>query len=337
MRTSGTLSRSQLDNASAENCLQPERPQRKAWFARLSQLVRQSPLIETRLSKRGLSAGFPDNPLDSPPEAVFMGLGLCTPAKLSHGLPMDTLGMLLPAEQIRRAVGATRLILLVADEHAHYNGFSATAIEERSHEILRLLARVKERLGLQALSATRASQLRRRASFREIQAEIDRHTPADVHPYFKAELADVTWMARRWPRLIKVGWTINASARAPHRRDEVAFDNRYRRWCQPAVSFVYCKAGRKLDDRAPKGSPYVATDLARRICLRPGEDVTTKLARARNRVSLDTWRGARKHLKAIARAYADCVRPLKGTVEMRLQTIIDDLYVPTARGALEPP
>jgi hypothetical protein len=61
--------------------------------------------------------------------------------------------------------------------------------------------------------------------------------------------------------------------------------------------------------------------------------VAAKLSAARLRVSHSTWRGVRRHLGAIARSYGKLVRPLDGSLERRVQAVIDDVFADTRPGA----
>jgi hypothetical protein len=303
--------------------LAPSRaPERGRWREELCRLVLQEQLIETRPSlqaldrSRGLAA----------PGAVFLGIGLCTDSSASTDLPLDVLGVLLPAERLRRALGLDRLLVLVADEHALENSDDAwyrRQIQRRARQVCWTLERIRAPLGLQGMQILLASDLQQVAGYRRELAEVRRRAPADEHPYFKREVADIAFLDRLHGGILKVGWTISASDRALHCQDELAFDRRYRRWMDHPVYTVYCKAGRAFDDRRPKASPYVTTDASRRICLRPDEQVVPKLRRAQDLASGSTIRGTRRHLNAICRAHGELTGPLAGVLEQRVQRLIE--------------
>ena len=185
---------------------------------------------------------------------------------------------------------------------------------------------------LPRLRVLRASQLHATPRYRDVLEEVRRRAPGGAHPYVLREVADIEHLRRELGGVLKVGWAICSCGDRGH--DERFFDARHRAWVGSAVGFVYCKAGRALDDRRPRAAPYITTDPERRICLSPGEDVEAKLARASalGHASASTVRGVRKQLKMIARAYRELGHPLRGPVEQRTQTIIDEMLVP-ANGA----
>lgn len=288
------------------------------WKTRLRQLVLQEGLIETRPSLAALERVD----RSAPPAAVFLGVGLCTESRLSAALPLDFLGMLLPAERVRRAVGARVLCVMLADVHALGNGFAADQVERQARQTEQSLWRIKSALRLPAMEIVRASSFHGTASYRRVLAEVGLRAGPHEDPYFIRQVADLEYLDRRAGGALKVGWTISASSRVKRRRDEVAFDDRFRQWVGKNVGFVYCKAGRTLDDRRPKASPYVAVEPARRVCLRPGEEVRAKLERARGVAAEITVKGVVRHLKAVTRSFSELVEPLGGPVDRRAQAVI---------------
>lgn len=297
------------------------------WTADAARLVRQSPLLETGLSLEGLQRAQRPRP----PAAIFVGVGLCTRARASRAVPFDVLGMLLPAERLRRAIGARELVVLVADSHALINDLDPFQVRALARRWIDTLARLGDSV-LPRLRVLRASQLHATPRYRDVLEEVRRRAPGGAHPYVLREVADIEHLRRELGGVLKVGWAICSCGDRGH--DERFFDARHRAWVGSAVGFVYCKAGRALDDRRPRAAPYITTDPERRICLSPGEDVEAKLARASalGHASASTVRGVRKQLKMIARAYRELGHPLRGPVEQRTQTIIDEMLVP-ANGA----
>jgi hypothetical protein len=288
------------------------------WKTRLRQLILQEGLIETRPSLAALERVDRVNP----PSAVFLGVGLCTGSQLSAALPLDFLGMLLPAERVRRAVGARTLCVMLADVHALGNGFAADRVERRARQTEQTLWRIRTALRLPAMEIVRASSFHGSASYRRVLAEVGLRAGRQEDPYFIRQVADLEYLDRRAGGVLKVGWTISASSRVKRRRDEVAFDDRFRQWVGKNAAFVYCKAGRTLDDRRPKASPYVAVEPGRRVCLRPGEEVLDKLERARGVAAAATVKGVVRHLRAVTRSFSELVEPLRGPVDRRAQAVI---------------
>src|SRR5690606_26395895 len=128
---------------------------------------------------------------------------------------------------------------------------------------------------------------------------------AGEHAYVKLQIADCEYLHRQHRGIVKVGWSPDGRARG----GEHEFDRRFRAWLGDHVGFVYCKAGRVLDERRRKAPPYLATDPPRRICLEPDEDVPGKLGRVATEPIV---RGVRKHLRMLA--YSACKRlgPMRG-------------------------
>ena len=292
------------------------------WQERLRGVILQERLIETAPSLGALER----QRLPQPPRAVYLGVGLCTETDVSVAVPVDLLGILLPAERVRRAVGAEALVVVVADEHALGNGFRPDRVMKRAVETERLLCRLGTTLGLEQMQVMRASSFHGSTRYRRILAEVDLRAPHGLGRYFRRQVADVEHMHRVWGGVVKVGWVVSGSPRVQHRRDEMAFDTCFNSVVGDHVGFVYCKAGRTMDDRRPKASPYVVVDPSRRICVSPDEDVAGKLERARRHASTAAVNGVRKHVGAVARIYSRMVAALDGPVERRLQSIISSVF-----------
>lgn len=286
-----------------------------AWLDDARRAVQQSGLLLTRPSLAGLEQASPGGR----PGAVFMGVGLCSATQVSRALPFDLLGMLVPAELLRRAVGARALVVLVADRHALSNDLSNVEefqLRARAREAREVIAGIGAALDMSSLQLLSGSDLHDSDDHRQVLASVRARATGGPHPYYVREVADVECLRRRYGGLVKVGWSVGAGGR----RDEQSFDRCYRAWIGRAVPFVYCRAGRTLDDRRPKASPYVATDLEHRICLRPDEDPLAKIERARGRASDVTIRGVRKHLKLVARSCRQLVgQGGGGAVEQQVQ------------------
>jgi len=247
---------------------------RPNWLARVREAVLQEPLIETRPTLAALEGLR----WSRAPRAVVVGLGICTTRQTSAALPVDVLGVLLPAERIRRAAGAGALVVVVADEHAASNGLDGYQIKSRTRQTVRTLERIR-RAGLTQMRIARASSFHFSPDFQEVLAEVRRRAPRDEHPYFLQEVADIEYLHRRWGGVLKVGWTISASGAVERRQDELAFDRRFRSWIGRHVGFAYCRAGRTLDPQQPKACPYITVEPRHRICLEPDEEQHGNAAR----------------------------------------------------------
>jgi len=292
----------------------------------LKRVVTQQSLIDTRSSLIGLSQLGHHA---APPRSVFMGIGMTSGDELSRALPVDTLGMLFSAEHVREAAQASEITLLLADAHAMENGHDPLAVAERCAAYERTLRRVLNRLRWSHVRIVRARDVHALDAYARLHAQIRRAAPRHEHPYVTREIADIEYFSRTNGGIVKVGWAIEGRETSST-RDERAFDQRFQRWVGSHVGFVYCKAGRTLDDQRRKAAPYVVRDPARRVCLAREERVHEKLRRAEAEVSVSTLRCVRRHLRAIARSYKQLVRPVRGSVEDQVQQLLFDVLGPEA-------
>ena len=91
--------------------------------------------------------------------------------------------------------------------------------------------------------------------------------------------------------------------------------------------FVYMKAGKTLDKKRPKASPYISVLGEQRIMLRADEPVEEKLAQARASWPDRSLGGAINHLKAIVRLYERLVSPLdRSPLPTKVRAIIDRIF-----------
>lgn len=294
---------------------------RAAFLPALQRVVTQQPLFDSAASLAGLAHL---NALAPAPRSVFLGIGLTSAGQLSRALPLDVLGMLFAAEQVRRAARARDIVLLLADAHALENGHEAPLVARCASVYEAGLLRVIERLCWSHVHVLRATTLHASDRHARLHALIKRRAPRDEHAYVTREVADIEYFAQKSGGLLKVGWALRGSA-PRELRDERAFDQRYLRWLGGPVAFVYCKPGRVLDDKRSRAAPYLVRDPRRRVCLAHDEDVHEKLRCAAAQISRSSVRGVRRHLRAIARSYKQLIGPLDGPVEDQIQQLIRDL------------
>ena len=299
------------------------------WQEALKEQVLQNPLLETGASLAGVRC-FREQRC---PRAVMVGLGLCRNGIASAGVPVDVLGLLLPAEAVRRALSLPTLVVLVADQHAAESGVDASALVRQRDRLLGVLARLRACRLLPQMQVLLGTELDREADYRRTMEQVaDEATPLD-NAYVRRQLADTRYLNRMFGVLIKVGWTIGGSEHHQHFRDEVAFDRRYMAIFGADLPFVYCKAGRTLRDQQCKSSPYVTLEPQHRPLLATCEDLSAKLELARRcRVSDSTINGVKRHLNAILRVYIDVAeQQLSGTLDQRLRAML----ARTLSGALQ--
>jgi hypothetical protein len=294
---------------------------RPAWLSDFEQVILQEPLIASRPSRTGFDR---IRRTRVRPRTVFVGIGLCTPTALSRTLPIDVLGQLLPAEAIRRALGADRLRVLVADDHVDFDHFSPEAVRRRADTVVRSLIRIRARLGLDALEVARGSAVARDTDYQRVLREVEAEAGPHANRYAVRQTADVAYCEEQFGPIVKVGWVMSAHRHVGTNRDEAAFDRCVHAWSDARPAFVYVKAGRALDDQRKKAPPYIEVHPARRIRLHPQEQVHDKLATAR--VHRATLNGVKNQLRALTNTYARLVEPLRGTPADRAQLILRRLY-----------
>lgn len=282
-----------------------------AWVPAAEAVLADEPLFASKAPHR-LDGG------QNRPRAVYMGVGLCTRHRMAAGLPIDILGMLLPADALRRAVGAEHLVVLVADAHAASNGFPASEVEHRARAVTTALNRIKLARELDHLRVVRASFLQAEAGYQAVLARIRARAGEEGNEYMYRQTADVAFLDQALGGILKLGWTVGAGGY----RDEVAFDGQVAPWSGHHPGFAYVRCARAFDDRRPKVSPYVGVERGRRLYLDPAESIDRKLARAGQLASARNVAAAREHLDLVAQAWGATGAHL----DARLNGILANLY-----------
>ena len=195
--------------------------------------------------------------------------------------------------------------------------------------MLRLNAVVKglaRHLGLTQLQLVHASEVHRDFAYRILLRQVNALAHGVDNGYVRRQIADVEYAYRLFGGVLKVGWTIGSALHTDRFSDEVAFDRRFRAILGDHVPFAYCKAGRTIDDRRLKASPYVVANPATRVLIKQDEDLTAKLGSVRPEASDDAINGAYNHIKAITREYERVSgRPTRGRVQQRFATMVAEV------------
>jgi hypothetical protein len=251
---------------------------------------------------------------------IYYGTGLCSPGYLSQGFPIDLLGMLLVAEEIRRKLDLRQVIHLVADSHAvKTRPDDASAIAEMASEQKSLLQKLIRNFSLDHFEVLIASEFDGLPSYTKILGEL----PPDENEYIRREIADIEWLRKERGLCLKVGWIIQAKETSLG-FDERVFHRRYLELIDSPMSFVYVQAGRTFDKRRPKAAPYIVKDPEKRVVLDPSEEVRAKLKEAQ--ASLGEKRFARllEHYHSVVDLFEQVVEPLDrlGSLEAKMQYII---------------
>lgn len=208
-----------------------------------------------------------------PPEGLarahtaWFGVGVTTSAGLSHGLPLDVLGLVYAQELVRRALGWQRSLVVVADSNAQAAGADALAVRRVAVQVERRLRDVAEVLGLPV-------EVRLTSTLARPHALPGLARLQGLPPYVAHQLAQTEHLRQQGAGL-KLGW---AWPGALH--DERYFDDLHARELGPRIASVYTSGGTTLDPRRPRACPYVCHDAATRLMLDPSEELERKLARA---------------------------------------------------------
>ncbi len=294
-----------------------------SWQRALAQVVRHRPLFETRssLGALGRAADL------SRPRAVSVGLGLCSASRsVSRGVPVDLVGMLAYAELTRRAVGAHRLVVLIADIHAERAGLCAAEVVSQARRLQDAVRRVAIRCGIPA-EIVWGSELYQSEAHRLARRELQR---AEVDDYVYLETADTAALRRQHGPLLKLGWSLGGESCAVH--DERYFDEHYERYIGRDVAFAYVRAGQTLSPERPRAAPYVVTRPEDRLLLDALEDPEAKLASARVVLRHDRFRALIRYYNQVAAAYADLAMPLKGPPARKIALLVRHLWALPAEG-----
>ncbi len=290
-----------------------------SWTEVVGRCVRQEPLLDTRTSLVGMS----HQTWAVRPRTIFMGIGLCARGELSQAVPLDLLGMLLPAEVLRRELRCQELVVLVADTHALENGFDPEQVELRAQAVEAVLHKVRAVCRLPGMRILRASALHRSTGYQRMLLHVRRRAEEGLHEYLLQQYADVLYLHQQQGPVLKVGWSLPSSD--PRRqRDEVMLDQKMAALTGATLAYVYCKPARTLTDASPRMPPYVVKRPEGRLCLDRPDDPEAKLEAAVRQAHPSTIAGFRRHLRRLVYTYAKVVGPLpRGTLEQRVAAIID--------------
>jgi len=308
--------------------LSSEHPARwtPSWTEGLRRCVRQEPLLDTRTSLAGVGQGA----WAVRPRTIFMGVGLCARGELSRAVPLDLLGMLLPAEILRRQLRCQELVVLVADTHALENGFAPHLVEERARAMEQVLHNVRSACHLPSLRILRASRLHQASGYQRMLLQVRNRAAPGVHEYLLQQYADVLYLHQQQGPVLKVGWSLPSSDPL-RQRDEVKLDQQMAALTGARLSCVYCKPARTLADATPRMPPYVVKRPESRLCLDRADDPETKLLNAHQRARPATVAGFRKHLRRLVYTWGKVVEPLpRGTLSQRVAAMMERIAIRSA-------
>ncbi|MEM9463701.1 MAG: hypothetical protein AAGF11_56710 [Myxococcota bacterium] len=240
---------------------------------------------------------------------AWFGVGVMAGGRLSQGLPLDTLGLLYAQEFIRRSLGWTRSLVVVADSNAQAAGADLLAVRRLTVHTERRLREVCARLGFPV-------DVRSTSSLGRPGALVGFSRLGRLPPYVAHQLAQ-TEQLRRTGAGLKVGW---AWPGALH--DERYFDDLHAREYGQRIAAVYTTGGTTLDPRRPRACPYACRDPQARLRLAPNEDLERRLATA-SRLGAQRYR---RLLGKLSRAHCHLLgQPRPRRLLTPLQDLLDDL------------
>lgn len=291
---------------------------------RIIRLIHEVPLIDPTSSEAGI---LPTLSGAAKGGALYFGTGLTTAKAISVGVPFDVLGMLLVADKIRRELGLSMVIQLVADTHAKSNLFTNPDEVDAMAELMKnVSARVASLIGLSgAYTLLKSSDFDQKSDYREILGGVI----SDDHEYVRREWSDIEYLRRAYGLVIKLSWVIDPKAKRVG-FDERLYDLRFRDVIGQSMSFVYVNPGRTLDPNRIKASPYISIAGENRILLCPNEDVRKKFAEAERNFGTDKLNGTRQHLSHVVAMYEKQVEAVAGAdtpLEDKIQLIINRIFV----------
>jgi hypothetical protein len=245
-------------------------------------------------------------------DAVWFGLGICG-RRLSAGLPIDVLLLLVGQELLRRALGLRRSIVLVADTNAMAVGHPRAQVHAVAQHIEDCLDRLRSALDL-PVDGVLASTMVSWSEHARHEALVDGLPAYEAHQIVQMEAL------RRIGATVKLGWVMPGAD-----RDERYFDRLHRERGGETVAVAYTVCGRSLAVGHPRACPYVVERPEDRLLLASRESIAAKLDEARARAPREVA-GYRRMLRRITRALARLRgEPIRRAPEQELQSLLEAL------------
>jgi len=278
--------------------------------------LQNEPLIEAGLCSGAIEMLTRSNPKG---KSLFFGVGLCTAKEPAVAIPFDILSFFLVAERLRRFLGMTRVVVLIADTHALTNSFmTPDIVNALTQKSLRVLSSVIRTLRLNKFELLVHSDIALQEAFTKTLEAI----PAMDNQYVRHEIADITWLVKERNVALKLGWTIDRSP-IPGGHDERFFDTKLQKLASLPIRFLYLKAGRTFDKHRQKVSPYISVAGESRIIIDSHEDVRGKFGVARTSWGDDHFGGTRKHIADIVRLFEKLFGQLPSlSLEQKIEHIL---------------
>lgn len=239
---------------------------------------------------------------------IFIGIGLCTPTKLSQAVPFDILGFLLTAEQLKRQIPNSKVFLLIGDQHAWLaNNFDKKKIQKLTSQSQKTIFRIIKTLKLKNWHVSLSSNI------------FPNTAPAS---YEQLEVRDINHFFKKFNCGIKISWQFS-TGNQDHKTDEAHFDQ----LLDIPIQTISVKPGFTLSAQKPHQSPYICTDSSTRIVLDPQENVVKKLSSFKGQIPDGQFQAVKNQLKRVTILFESLIKPFppKMPLEEKVQIIIDKI------------
>ena len=248
--------------------------------------------------------------------STWFGVGVAAD-NASCGLPVDVLILVFAQEMVRRELGLSRSSILIADSNACNAGVPRLDVHRAASLAQAPLEALIDRFGFPV-------EIRRSSSLAPA-SEVERRQEAlEIENGYVAQQLVQTEIMRSRGAAVKVGWALSACT-----YDETYFDRLYRNRFGEQVSFAYTIGGRTLNPQRPRACPYLCREPADRLLLGTRDNAVRKLYEDS---ASPAFRGYRRLIAKLARAYQRLTGVDPGTPESFLQFVVDVSSVPATAG-----
>lgn len=296
----------------------------------LTELVARSPSFDP--GQTSLLLALPsydrfiaDREVWTPPRAggaLFVGTGFATRRQLGCALPFDITMTMIVADRLRRLLGLSHVMHLVADNHATANTFAnPREVRRMAAEAEEDIPRVAAALGIRNYRVVLGSEVEQSPLYGQLLASVPRSLG---HEYVRREAADIELARITQGAVVKLGWTTEVGASRGRRKgaaDERLFDAAHRMAFEEGLTNVYTHPARNDDPARPRVAPYVMLSDDVRFSLRPSDRSLATIASSTMRTYLD-------HLAAAIELRLSLDLNADLTVPERVRRIQDTLFKP---------
>jgi len=248
--------------------------------------------------------------------STWFGVGVAAD-DASCGLPVDVLILVLAQEMVRRELGLSRSSILIADSNACNAGVPRLDVHRAASLAQAPLEALIDRFGFPV-------EIRRSSSLAPASEVARKQEALEIENGYVAQQLVQTEIMRTRGAAVKVGWALSACT-----YDETYFDRLYRNRFGEQVSFAYTIGGRTLNPQRPRACPYLCREPLDRLLLGTRENAVRKLY---SDAASPAFRGYRRLIAKLARAYQHLTGDDPGTPESFLQFVVDASSPPATVG-----